>query len=276
MMIRGQETPVVRLPWGSRLAVTATESIGSGIARTGVHELPVTEAVYRLLDPGDFAIDVGAHVGYFTSLMAFRAGASGTVLALEPHPLLGSRLRENVARWKTSERVTVDLRAASEATGSARLNVAADFSANMGTSSLGVKSAESLDVLTVALDTLIGGRHVALLKLDVEYHELAALTGMMDTLEAHAIQHIVFEEHQVFPTSVTELLERSGFTIFGLHERFRGVEPVDPTDHLARSRWDAQTYLGTLTPDVIKARLRANGWHCLRPVWASNSSLRAP
>ena len=35
MMIRGHETPVVKLPWASRLAVTATESIGSGIAGSG-------------------------------------------------------------------------------------------------------------------------------------------------------------------------------------------------------------------------------------------------
>ena len=264
-MIRGHETPVVKLPWGLRLAVTATESIGSGIARTGVHELPVTEAVYRLLGPGDFAVDVGAHVGYFTSLMAFRIGSGGTVLALEPHPMLVAQLRENVARWRSSDRVTVDPRAASEATGTAHLNVPADFSTNMGTSSLGVESAESVEVSTVALDTLIGGRHVVLFKLDVEHHEIAVLIGMKDALAAHAIQHILFEEHRPFPTPVTELLERSGFTIFGLHERFWGAEPVDPSSELARSRWDAQTYVATITPDVIKARLRANGWRCLRP-----------
>ena len=269
LLIHGKESPVVTLPWGSRLAVTATESIGSGITRTGVHELPVTEAVYRLLGPGDFAVDVGAHVGYYTSLMAFRVGAGGLVLALEPHPALVERLRENVSRWKTSDRVTVDPRAASAAAGTAHLEIPADFATNMGTASLSAESSHSITVETVILDTLLADRRVALLKLDVEGHEMEALTGLERTLEAHAIQHIVFEEQRPLPTSVYEFLRRAGFTIFGLHECFRGVETVDPTDPLARSRWDAQTYLGTLTPAVVTARLRPNGWRCLRPHFPS-------
>ncbi len=268
ILIRGNASPVVRLPWGSRLAVTATESIGNGIARTGVHELAITEAVYRLLKRGDFAVDVGANVGYYTSLMAFRVGARGSVLALEPHPALVERLRENVSRWPTSDQVTVDPRASSDTAGTAHLEIPAGFSTNMGTAGLRPPSAQSLQVETVALDALLGDRNVALLKIDVEGHEFAALTGMQGALEAHTVQHIVFEEQRPLPTPVSELLERCGFTIFGLHERFRGVEPVDPSDESARSRWDAQTYLATLTPDVVRALLRPNGWRCLRPRFA--------
>jgi FkbM family methyltransferase len=265
VLVRGKKSPVVKLPWGSRLAVTATESIGSGIARTGVHELVVTEAVYRLLGPGDFAVDVGANVGYYTSLMAFRVGTGGSVLALEPHPALVERLRDNVSRWPTCDRVTVDSRASSDAAGTAHLEIPAGFTTNMGIAGLRPPSAQSLEVQTVPLDALLPDRRVALLKLDVEGHELGALAGMKGALQARTVQHIVFEEQRPFPTPVSELLERRGFTIFGLHERFRGVEPVDPSDQSAHARWDAQTYLATLTPDLVRARLRPNGWRCLRP-----------
>src|SRR4051812_45060416 len=61
---------VVRLPWGLDLNVLPDEAIGASIARTGVFELHVSETIWRLLDRGELAVDVGANIGYMTSLMA--------------------------------------------------------------------------------------------------------------------------------------------------------------------------------------------------------------
>lgn len=36
----------------------------------GVYDLPVSETIWRLLDPGDYAIDVGASLGHMTGIMA--------------------------------------------------------------------------------------------------------------------------------------------------------------------------------------------------------------
>ena len=46
------------------------------------------EAIWRLLDEGELALDVGANIGYMTSLMAARLGKNGRVIAFEPHPVL--------------------------------------------------------------------------------------------------------------------------------------------------------------------------------------------
>lgn len=260
----GQAHPLVVLPWGSKLQVTATESIGSGIARAGVHELPVTEAMFRLLAAGDFAVDAGANIGYFTSLMAFRVGPGGAVLALEPHPILRDALEKNVVRWNVGH-VTVDPRAVSDRSGSAHLEISDEFSTNMGTASLGKGSSSSIAVQTVSLDQVLAGRSVALLKLDVEGHELSALDGAKAALRARRIRHILFEEHATLPTPVSVRLEEAGFTLFALHERLRGVEPLSPLDPSARPRWDAPTYLATLVPEMVLRRLRPNGWWSLRP-----------
>ena len=62
------------------------ETIGRAILRLGVYDLCVSESICRLLDPGESAIDVGANLGYMTSLMAAKAGKCGSVESFEPHP----------------------------------------------------------------------------------------------------------------------------------------------------------------------------------------------
>jgi hypothetical protein len=59
----------VTLPWGLQLTVRPTDSVGRVVLRTGVFDICVSETLFRLLDPGDLAIDVGAHAGYMTSII---------------------------------------------------------------------------------------------------------------------------------------------------------------------------------------------------------------
>ena len=96
----GNEREEVRLPWGLNITINSSERMGSAIARSGVYDLCVCEAIYRLADPGELAVDVGANIGQMTSVMAARVRDSGKVLAFEPHPETFAELRENVNRWE--------------------------------------------------------------------------------------------------------------------------------------------------------------------------------
>jgi FkbM family methyltransferase len=49
----------------------------------------------QFIRPGDFVIDIGAHIGDTTIPMALAAGASGTVMALEPNKYVFRVLEEN-------------------------------------------------------------------------------------------------------------------------------------------------------------------------------------
>ncbi len=53
---------------------------------TGWLERPTRLLVERLMPPGGVAIDIGAHVGYYTEQLTRIAGPAGRVVALEPHP----------------------------------------------------------------------------------------------------------------------------------------------------------------------------------------------
>lgn len=49
----------------------------------------------QFVNKGDFAIDIGAHIGDTTVPMAFAAGKEGLILALEPNPYVFKILEEN-------------------------------------------------------------------------------------------------------------------------------------------------------------------------------------
>jgi len=68
------------------------------------------EAIYRAaLQPGDVAIDIGAHVGRHVLPMAQMLGPTGKVFAFEPLPLAYSELKAAVASAQKAERNLADV-----------------------------------------------------------------------------------------------------------------------------------------------------------------------
>jgi FkbM family methyltransferase len=252
---------LVRLPWGLTLAASQGEAVGSGIVRTGVHELAVTEAMWRLADPTDVAADVGANIGYFTSLLATRCRR---VVAFEPHPLVRRRLAANVARWgAAADRVVVDARAVSRAAGWATLVEPPDFLRRQGSATLVTATPDDgLHVTTASLDESVADEQVTLLKVDVEGHELAVLEGAGAVLST--VRDVFFEEHEPLPTPTTDVLEAAGFTLFGLVQHLRGVRLTTASDPRSRPAWEAPTYLATRDPGRALHRTRPGGWRSLK------------
>lgn len=61
------------------------------------YEQEVAHVMMRTLRPGDFAIDVGANVGFFTLLMSKLVGPTGLILAFEPGDNNLPKLKHNLA-----------------------------------------------------------------------------------------------------------------------------------------------------------------------------------
>ena len=147
----------VRLPWGDTVRVCPHETIGSDIWHLGVFDLPVAEVLWRLLDPGERALDIGANLGQMTSLLHRRAGPAGHVTAFEPHPELFSALEflrdapVNQRRAAPLELVRAGL---SEAAGSAWLDPGPQWDANRGLSRVVAVSAVSRSRSSIRLAVL--------------------------------------------------------------------------------------------------------------------------
>jgi FkbM family methyltransferase len=251
---------VVPTPWGSPLLVAQKDTIGAGIARMGVHELAVSEAMWRLADREDLALDVGANIGYFAGLLARRVSE---VIAFEPNPQLYRFIASNIERWDAAGLVVLDTRAASDKAGTAVLHLPADFESNYGIATL-EPGAETVshEVPTVRLDDVIEGRRVGILKLDVEGHELSVLRGAGSSLRDGLIRDVFFEDHQPLPSPVSSLLEAEGFTINGIEERLAG--PVLTAAGHVPEGLDAPTYLATRDPERAARLMGPRGWLCLR------------
>ncbi len=256
-------------PWGLRLRFRANEKTGLSYARRGIFDLPVCEVLWRLLDPGELAVDVGANIGQMTSAMAAAVGSSGRVIAFEPHPDLFRELAENAGGWERAETAgSVDLRnvGASSTTGMAELGESEAFEWNTGTASMSHDPGAcvaSVQVPVRRLDDEIEDAAVAVMKLDVEGHELDVLRGADRLLAEERIRDIVFEEFRDPPTPVTSLLRSCGYSVFSLDQAVFGPTVGPATAGSARRSRDDPSYLATVEPDRALRRLRARGWAVL-------------
>ncbi|MEH1843481.1 MAG: hypothetical protein V7L25_00300 [Nostoc sp.] len=87
-----------KLPWGMNIRVRPLEEHGRILATLGVIDLAVTEALWRLTEPGELVVDVGANIGYMTAVLAARvcSQTGGCIWAFEAHPEIFTELKYNV------------------------------------------------------------------------------------------------------------------------------------------------------------------------------------
>jgi FkbM family methyltransferase len=258
---------IAQLPWGLPLEVGAEEVIGFTILTTGVFDPCVTETMQRLIDPGDLVVDVGANVGYLTSLAAVCATSSGSVIAFEPHPVVFDLLSANIARWTRPGLAPVDAQrlALSDHEGTAELSSDATFDGNMGLSTLspaagGGPGEVRLPVDVKQLDQVIGDRSIGLLKIDVEGHEPGVLRGALELLRAGRVRDIIFEDHDPYPSEATAIVEGAGYRLYSLSNDLLGVLTGAPADRGEVSEWPGPSYLATRDPDRALRRLKPRGW----------------
>ncbi len=265
----------INLPWGWPLRFRAHEQTGLCLLRRGVFDLAVCEALWRLAEPGELALDIGANIGQMTSALAARLGPQGTVIAFEPHPQIFERLSENSARWRTQPRAaSIELRqlALSDRLGEGELTMSKGFDWNMGSASVLSDDASSMPrparvahVPLRRLDDEVGAGKVGVMKLDVEGHEAEVLRGADRLLRERRIRDIVFEEFDPPPTPVTRLLESRGYAVFSLDQALRGpiVRDMAAAPGAHRSQ-DDPSYLASVDPARALHRLRTRGWGILR------------
>lgn len=268
----GDDTQTVQLPWGAALEVNTGEVIGRELLCQNVFDIAVTEASWRLLRPGDLAVDVGANIGYITSLFAARVGSGGRVESFEPHPRIFARLRQNMHRFPEGSARSVCLHecALADRDGTARLFEPRVFGMNEGTSTLLEQSADSagnggFEIRVARLDTVLQDRDIALLKIDVEGFEGAVLAGAADALAGKRIRNIIYEAHDCERSPLHALLADHGYSVFGIGHDLFGLKLAAGVTAPAIDRsWESPSYLATLEPGIALRAMRARGWQVLR------------
>ncbi len=264
---RPPERMVTRLSWGWPIEVVPEELHGKALLHLGICDLAVSEVLWRLCDPGETALDIGANIGIMTALLAYRVGRTGKVISFEADPTVGMDLQANVARWEAfvgKEAIRVILRALSDSEGSVRFESSPQPSLNRGLGRVvqdNGSEAAAGTMLTVPCSTLDscldGVAAIGVAKMDVEGHEEAVLHGGRNTLESRRVRDWVVEHHSAYPSAITDLFESHGYQLFWIRKKFFGPELVDVSTALPRLIWEPQSILATLDVDRVSDRLRA-------------------
>ena len=258
------------LPWKFPITVDPRESIGRSIVALNTLDLPVTESIWRLLDPRETCADLGANIGYMTSVMAARLRRGGKIFSFEPVPELADALRAHVRAWSSLTRATIDVRQAALAqrSGPATIYIPASFAENRGESSLapreGAAGHRAITVETFRLDEIIDdATKLSLVKIDVEGFEFEVLQGAERLLRTGQIRDILLEEHRPFEAPSLAYLRKLGYEIFRVTRGWTGpglnAPGCRPTGEL-----DPPTYLATTNSARAHARFAARGWASLR------------
>lgn len=167
---------------GPRLFVDLSDHvIGLNIVR-GRYEAEEIAFVRSQLKPGDSAIDVGAHIGFFTMQMAASVGASGKVYAFEPFDANAELLERSIAENEYGDQVEFRRAAVGARSGTAELtfpletlNTGGAYLLKEGSAPLGGNQVRRVPL--VALDDLALKRPVRLIKMDVEGAEPQVVRG---------------------------------------------------------------------------------------------------
>ena len=265
---RGEQT--IELPWGLPLEVDTSQTIGLILSHHGIWDLPVVEAIFRLVDPSDNVLDVGANAGYMTAAAA-GAGAK-RVIAFEPHPALFARLGRSVARWNAMPRVAGRVVARQEAVsagqGTATLLIPKKGWADNEISTLETKADldgfDQVRVTTTALDTIVREiqEPIGLLKIDIEGHEFQAFKGGSESLGGRKIRDILYEDHNGVDSDATQLLMKHGYSIFGLRRSVLGPVLLSGLS-AGKLTYGEHNLLATLEPARAKERILRNGYKCM-------------
>jgi FkbM family methyltransferase len=238
------------------------DNVGAQLYAYGEYEPGVTAIVEDCVSAGDAVVDVGAHYGTHTVRMhrAVEGGDGddgGRVVAVEPHPEVRALLERTVAA-NGLDAVDVVGVAVGERTGTTTLRspgggypdrsrlAAVDGRA---VPESGPDGGRTHEVETVTLADLFRDRdldRVALMKVDVEGHELSVLRGLGDRidgveallLEVHGDAHSAADREEL-----ADLL--AGFSAFAV---------VDPEGHTDPVVVDSPADVGSVPGRILFCR----------------------
>jgi len=228
--------PIIR--WGAKGVTSGEGTIKYGIGKglkfdasggfpgyaLGTTEIDEQELVASLIKPGEVFYDIGANVGFYTTLVANLVGPLGKVYGFEPFPESAAAARANAARNGFNQ-VKIYEVALSDQSGEATLTTdgaSAVFRLDASDRSGGVK--KTLQVKLSTLDEIVANENLAgpaLVMIDVEGAEFKVLRGMKETIRAHRPK-ILCEVHWLSSDDLLACMDEVGGPVKYRVERMDG------------------------------------------------------
>jgi len=174
--------------FGHDMQVHLPDLVGAKLYQYGFFEEGLTRTIIELLPSGGVFIDIGAHVGYYSTLASLLVGPKGRVVAFEPTPRTRTELAANttqlgnvsivpMAAW--DEPAQLVLRDFGWRQSSFNSVVAARVNGN--------PRSDSIEVAAVPVDDWLDEHGIVpdFIKIDAESAEHRVLRGLRRTIEQY-------------------------------------------------------------------------------------------
>jgi FkbM family methyltransferase len=216
---------------GHKMYLDPNDSLNLSIKE--IHEPFETELVKDHVNKGEFVLDVGAHIGYYSLIMARCVGKNGKVFSFEPNPLNFNILKKNI-EINEYQNIVLEEKAVSNKNGTTNLYLS---KGNSGMHRIHPSKycEDVISVDVVKLNSYFNNqitKKIRFIKIDAEGSELDVLEGLSDILKNSKIkiimefvpEHII--EHGSKPLDVLNFLNKYGFKIFIINEDKKKLEEI--------------------------------------------------
>lgn len=175
-----------------KIAGLKSDLISQHILCTGFYELNLSKLVQRIAQEGGNMLDIGANIGYFSTLFASQK-ATNKVYAFEPSPRNIAFLNKNVHK-NSLKNIEVIPYAVANKNGTTYFEIGPAEQTGWG-GIAGIQSSTTQEVKVMTLDSFLEDKNIIidLLKIDIEGHDLEAIEGAIHSILTKKIKRIVFE-----------------------------------------------------------------------------------
>jgi FkbM family methyltransferase len=207
------------------------------LAVSGVYEPLETHVLGLASSEATHVVDVGANIGYYSTVLPLMNKSIKKVYAFEPMPIANSQLNTNILLNSLSNRVISFAIGISNELGTLRFYLPDLFGTSATSSAVlhpEVNNTE-IQVSTSSLDILFKDGEISgcdLLKIDVEGAEKFVLEGSLELIEA--CEPVIFTEllrkwskvHGYHPNEVVGMLKSHGYKCWGVSAQMPQVDEI--------------------------------------------------
>jgi FkbM family methyltransferase len=178
----------------------STTRLGHQIYFFGARERAETRLVREFIKPGDTAFDIGANIGWYTTLLSRLVGGKGSVYAFEPVPRTFESLGRTVEKNRCEDNVRLFNNLVGAEPGSGLIYEFPGLHPGLS-SSRPLGGAEKIEhrIDKITIDDAVDAYDVSaidFLKIDVEGAEFEVLKGAARSLRTGTIKTILIEVNE--------------------------------------------------------------------------------
>lgn len=215
---------------GRKISYNPREQVHQFLYFLGEYEPAPTSVIEKIIRPGDVCLDIGANIGWYTTLLAKLVGKEGMVHSFEPNPGVFKLLSENTELNEQNSITRLNNIALGEKVGEVELHVFPDLpDGHASISDFGRENTVTHRTKMVRLDEYLESNsvdNVAFVKVDIEGSELSMLKGATRLFEQEIPpiieMEIVLETSRAFqyrPSDIVDFINsQRTYSFFKINE----------------------------------------------------------